>query len=524
MSAGAANSGPESTWKPAWETPPSMLRPEEPRLARWVGSIGLVLVALAAFALLFQAWGGTSRLGPGLRIFLFAVGMAGLLFHASREPDLQLRRTYGLAGVLFLVIAGVLAAITVDGKPAALFMPYGLLCLPLALLFFLAYVHNETEEPWRRPIVMVTGALAITLAGISFVGGNVSPVFLVRYGVLFGLIGLAYAWAFIAMHGADSEIGYRTGQAVGVVGLVIFLTALGRSLAPALVRLFSRTPPRAEESYFATAGLLLMGLGFLYVCLSAGLTSDNRFIVLTRRELAAFFYSPIGYIVFFGWTVVGVYMFFLFVANMVHWADRGSPMIEPIVQYYVIDFTPIVGIIFVVPILTMRLLSDEKRTGTLEVLLTAPLGETAIVLSKFFAALIFFLLLWLPWGLFLIALYLESGQAFDYRPLLSFSIALVASGAGFIAMGVFFSSLTRNQIAAAILTFMGMMVLISIFFVIRMVPAGPMRTFLIQTSFINLWQSTLEGRLVIRDILFPVSAAVFWLFLTVKVLEARKWS
>src|SRR5260370_40137114 len=106
---------------------------------------------------------------------------------------------------------------------------------------------------------------------------------------------------------------------------------------------------------------------------------------------------------------------------------QAVPTIEPIVQHYVFGFIPVVLLIFMVPILTMRLLSEEKRTGTLEVLLTVPVNETTVVMSKFLAALIFFLLAWLPWGLFLIALRIQDGKPFDFLPLLSFLLALTFS-------------------------------------------------------------------------------------------------
>jgi ABC-2 type transport system permease protein len=514
-------------WESVHETAPSSLRPDEPRLARWVGFIGLLFIALAFFAWFFSlsyaGRVGESRIGPGTRIFLLAAGLMGVLFHASRDAELQMRRTYGLVGLLLLLASGALASIRVGDTVGALFLPYGFLCLPLALLFLMAYAHNETDPMWRWPVVVIIGVVALILCGMTFIGGNISAPFLLRYGVLFGLAGLAYGWAVIGLEGSDSAAGFRAGLVLGAIGLAGFLVALGRSLMPLLSRWFGSTAP-AEQPYIASAGLLLMIVSLLYLGLAIGICSDNRLVVLTRRELSAFFYSPIAYIVLFGWTVVGFYMFFLFVQYIFVMGEQNQPMVEPIVQYYIIDFTPVVGILFVVPILTMRLLSDERRTGTLEVLLTAPLDETSIVLSKFFGALIFFLLMWIPWGLFLVALRIEGGRAFDYRPLLSFSVGLVCSGASFISMGLFFSSLTRNQIIAAILTFMGMMVLITTYFVIRLVPTGAMRTFLMHTSFINLWLDTLEGKLIPRDLLFPLSATAFWLFLSVKSLEARKWS
>src|SRR5262249_28407203 len=83
--------------------------------------------------------------------------------------------------------------------------------------------------------------------------------------------------------------------------------------------------------------------------------------------------------------------------------------------------------------------------------------------SKFFASWTFLMLLWLPWWLFLLALRLEGGREFDARPMIGFSLALAASGAAFVAMGMFFSSLTSNQIVSAALTLMGMLVLLGFY-------------------------------------------------------------
>jgi ABC-type transport system involved in multi-copper enzyme maturation permease subunit len=509
-------------WKSPPEMAPSAVRRDEPRVARWFGSIGLLLVALAAFSFLFQVAGRPSWFGPGMRVFLILTGLACLLFHASRDPELQIRRTYGVFGFALLLLAALLSAIPLHGSSGALFLPYGFLCLPLALLFLLSFARNETDPAWRRIAVGALGLVAIALAATGLIGGNVSPNFLLPYGLLLALVGLAYWWAFAGLLGTSSDAGYRAALAMGVVGVIVFLAALCRSAIPPLFYWLGWTN-RPEASYLASSGLMLMTLGLLYAGLSAGLCSDNRLVVLTRRELATFFYSPIAYIVLFGVTFVGLCLFFLFIRELVAAGDRG--LFEPIIRYYIFAFVPVVTVMIVVPILTMRLLSEERRTGTLEVLLTAPLDETSIVLSKFLGAWIFFMLLWIPWGLFLVSLRVEGGQPFDYRPLLSFFIGLAVSGAGFVSMGLFFSSLSRNQIVAAVLSFMGMMMMISMFFVIQVLsPGSAWNTLLSHVSFITLWQSNVEGKLVPRDLLFPISATVLWLFLTVKVLEARKWS
>ena len=261
-----------------------------------------------------------------------------------------------------------------------------------------------------------------------------------------------------------------------------------------------------------------MGLVYFIVCL--GVVSDWPLIVMTRRELSAFFYSPIAYPVLLGLTIIAWIKFFLFVFRI----DPGrGPMFEPIVPYYIVNLIPVFAHMFVVPILTMRLLSEEQRSGTLEVLLTAPVNEVSVVLSKFFAAVVFYLLTWLPLVLFLVSLCVGGGQEFDYRPVLSFAMAVMATGAGFIAMGLFCSCVTRNQIIAAVLCFAGMMAHLAIYLIRGAVEIPALQDFFDYISFIDLWLSSLDGMVSPRFLLFHCSLAVFFLFLTVKVLEARKW-
>jgi ABC-2 type transport system permease protein len=134
------------------------------------------------------------------------------------------------------------------------------------------------------------------------------------------------------------------------------------------------------------------------------------------------------------------------------------------------------------------------------------------------------MILWLPWGLFLVGLRVQGGESFDYRPLISFFIALLFSGAGFLSMGLFFSSLTRNQIVASILTFVGMLMMLMILFIEQQLPPNSAwLTVLSYASFIEHWGNALKGSLSPRYLMFHMSVAAFWLFLTVKVMESRRW-
>jgi ABC-type transport system involved in multi-copper enzyme maturation permease subunit len=434
-----------------------------------------------------------------------------LLFHATRVSELQVRRTFGVLGYLWL--AAAVAVVTIpfkDTTAEARFLSYGFTCFLLALFFLLPFVRNETDATWRERTLAILGLAGAALALTGFIGGNVRVEFLIPSGLLLAVLGLAYLWAFAGLIGTADDRGYRAGMAFGAVGTVVFLVALGRSLF--------------QTGYLVPSGLLMMGLGLVYAAMAAGLCSDRRLVVLTRRELAAFFYSPIAYIVLLALAFVGWVLFYMFVGRIVEQSQMGPPMVEPIIRYYIIDWFPVICVLFLVPVLTMRLLSEEQRTGTLEMLLTAPVDEVWVVLSKFLAALVFYMVLWLPWGLFLVALRVQGGETFDYRPLLSFFIALFVSGAHFLSMGLFFSSLTRNQIVASMLTFVGMLALLVIFFIQGQVPeTSAWKSVLGYASYIELWINSLEGKLSPRYLMFHLSATAFWLFLTVKFMEARRW-
>ena len=416
------------------------------------------------------------------------------------------------------------------------------------------------------------------------VGGLIRPEFLVGPGVMLAFLGLGFLVAYLTSVDTAEGLGFQVAVALGILGAAALVVAVGRSVVPtvlyegpaalktplqtydkwkvaariasiliglgiASLALNRRTPPwlrgaaavlglavaavfvvgsfatpihSAPTPYLVPFGLILGGIGLAFLAVSVALVSDSTFVVLTRRELAAYFFSPIAYIVLLGMALASAIGYLLFIGVM---QERGT-LLEPILQdYYAGSLIGPLMIPFLVPALTMRLLSEERRTGTLEVLLTAPVSEAVVVLSKFLACWLFFMLCWVPLGVYLIGLRVEGGQAFDYRPLLSFYLAVGASGAAFIAIGMVFSALTRNQIVAAVLTFVVMLILMVMQWTEVFPVLGPaIKTALKRLAYWDLWVAALRGQLPVRDVLIQLSIAVFGLFLTVKILEARKWS
>src|SRR5207245_10264313 len=176
------------------------------------------------------------------------------------DAELQVRRTYGVLGYLWLVAAIVITALPINGSPGTLFFPYGLMFLSLALFFLLPFAHNEADAALRTKTVAVLGLVGVALPITGLIGSSASRAFLLGesgpYGLLLSVLGLAYLWAFIGMRGTSDDLGYRASLALGAAGGLIFLVALIRSLTATLAR---------AEPYLVPSGLLLMGLGLLYV-------------------------------------------------------------------------------------------------------------------------------------------------------------------------------------------------------------------------------------------------------------------
>jgi ABC-2 type transport system permease protein len=504
-------------WESVPEHAPSIVREEQPTLARFFALAGLGLILLGIVPVVGPLMGIANPLltaGPGF--MCVTLGLCLVLFHAFVDRERVFRRFYASLG-LFSIAAALLLRVWPTSAGMGAYFPYaGFPALFLGLVLLIATVRLEAEKSWRTILINILGGVGavMVLAGVGVGLFARLPNFLPGEGAFYLIVGLLYFGAFIAQQESE-DIAFYAGLALGAAGLVAFGGGLLRS-------------QMAEGSLFLVPnGLILMGAGALYLVTCAGICLDWPIVVLTRRELASYFYSPIAYLILLGMLLVGWYMFWqLLISIVLASVGLDRPMFEPIVAPYIFELFPVIVQIFVIPALTMRLLAEEQRTGTLEVLLTAPVNETTIVVSKFLAAWAFYLLTWMPWWLNLVALRYVGGTEFDYRPLLSFNLALLAIGAGFIAMGLFFSSLTRNQIIAAVLTFVGMLGHLALYIVkfrARLSPGDVLYDVITYASFLDLWQSTLEGNFAPKLLMFHLSAAVFFLFATVKVLEARKW-
>lgn len=235
----------------------------------------------------------------------------------------------------------------------------------------------------------------------------------------------------------------------------------------------------------------------------------HNVISIFRKELRSYFNSPIAYIVITVFLLISGWFFStnLFLINQA--TLRAAFGIIPLI------------FIFFVPAITMRLISEEKKSGTIELLVTMPIKDHEIVLGKFFAALVLLaiaLIFTFFYG-FTVAIL---GNA-DEGPIIGGYIGLLLMGGAYLALGLFASSLTENQIVAFIIAFLIIFVLFMFDKVLFFVPSW-LATILEYLSIDYHFNNIARGVIDTRDLIYYLSMIVLGLTLASHMIERRKWS
>lgn len=230
--------------------------------------------------------------------------------------------------------------------------------------------------------------------------------------------------------------------------------------------------------------------------------------VLFIREFQAYFYSPMAYVVLTTFLIISGYFFSMILAA----TEEAS------LRYTFSNMA--ITLLFICPLITMRLLAEERKSGTIETLMTDPVREVEVVLGKFFAALLFYIMLLIPTCGYIIILRLVGNP--DTGPIISGYIGLVLMGTVFISIGVLASSLSKNQIVAGVITLTSLLLLWVIGWAGEL-NTGVFAKTLLYLGFFDHFQSLQKGIIDTKDVIYYISTAVLFLFLTVRTLEARKW-
>jgi ABC-2 type transport system permease protein len=245
---------------------------------------------------------------------------------------------------------------------------------------------------------------------------------------------------------------------------------------------------------------------------------------LMIRELSAYFLAPMAYLVLLAFQLVAFLNYGVLLEVLSQPRIEFSSLRDPMTSYISSSLTFWGAILFAIPALTMRLLAEERRSGTLETLLTLPVTETQVVLAKWLAGVVMYLALLVPFAVYLPFLYFQGHYYFDLGPVLTLTIGLTTMGMMFVAIGLFFSSMTRNQIISAIWTFAVLVFLIVMLPLVYLYGARQRADWAEGVRFSSVLYHVRGfgmGQLDLRHLVLHLSVCVLMLSLTVRILETR---
>ena len=249
---------------------------------------------------------------------------------------------------------------------------------------------------------------------------------------------------------------------------------------------------------------------------------------IAMREFSVYFTSPIAYIVLVMFAIIfgyffstGLAFFLDYSASMAAQGGMGAPTMN--VNQFVIE--PSLGnmsivLLFMVPMITMRLFAEEKRSGTIELLLTSPLKDYHIVIGKWIGALMLYGCMLLVAVVNISVLFIYTTP--DWKPLLVSLLGLLLMGGSMIALGTFLSTLTRNQIVAGALTF-GVLLLLWVLNWVSSFESSTLSRLCEYLAISPHYEQFSRGVIELKDLLYYLSAISLGLFLSKRSLEALRW-
>jgi gliding motility-associated transport system permease protein len=249
-------------------------------------------------------------------------------------------------------------------------------------------------------------------------------------------------------------------------------------------------------------------------------------LIICRKELRSYFVSPIAYLLltmfavimgFFFWNALGYFVYMGIESQM---QGEMFPMnINEQVIRPLLSNMSVVGL-FLIPMITMRLFAEEKRSGTIELLATSPITDVQVILGKWLAAVVMYGCMMLLTGLNFLFLFRFGNP--DWKPLVIGYLGLLLQAAALLAIGTFISTLTKNQIVAGAATFGACLLL----WVLEWVSGYETATWARVMSYMSVithYESFAKGVLDVKDAVYYVTVTFFGLFLTARSMESLRW-
>ena len=250
----------------------------------------------------------------------------------------------------------------------------------------------------------------------------------------------------------------------------------------------------------------------------------SNVLTIAQKELKSYFASPIAYVIIGFFALVFGYFYFVSISFFMQAAMQSMPG-QGAVNINSMAIRPLfqnvsVVALFVLPLITMRTYSEEKRSGTIELLLTSPLTDLQIVIGKFLGAVALYGLMLAVSSIHIAVLFVYGNP--EWKPIVSGYLGLLLMGASFISIGLLISSLTKNQIVAGMVTFATLLLLWTITWATD--SAGPaMQKVLQALSITDHFDDFAKGLIALRHVVYYLSFITFGLFLTAKSVDSERW-
>jgi ABC-2 type transport system permease protein len=256
-------------------------------------------------------------------------------------------------------------------------------------------------------------------------------------------------------------------------------------------------------------------------------------LAIYRRELSGYFVSPIAYTVI-GFFLAATGLVFSLILNfwmsqslnmMAQASQMGMPPEVDVPSNVIRNFVSFIGTYvmpLLMPMMTMGVYSEERKRGTMEMLMTSPISEFQIVIGKFIASLTFFALMLAPTLLYYLLVGPYSEPGLPWRIVGAGYLGLFLLGAVLIAMGSFISSLTENQIVAGVVTFVLFLLLLFLDLAMRNSASSAAEVFK-YLSILQHHETFAQGVIDTSSVVFYVSAAAIGIFLTLRNLDSMRW-
>jgi ABC-2 type transport system permease protein len=248
-------------------------------------------------------------------------------------------------------------------------------------------------------------------------------------------------------------------------------------------------------------------------------------LAIAQKELKSYFASPIAYIII-GFFALLYGVFYVVAVTFIAQQSMGLGMPgQQTININEMAIRPLlmnvsVVALFVLPLVTMRTYAEEKRTGTIELLLTSPLTDFQIIMGKFLGAMALYTVMLAVTGIHVAVLFIYGNP--EWKPILAGYLGLLLMGGSFMSIGLLISSFTRNQIVAGMMTFAVLLLLWVVSWLGE--SAGPtMREVLTRLSITTHFDDFSKGVIDTKHVVYYVSLIAFGLFLTAKSVDSERW-